>query len=502
MEKGKNNRITPFMKQCFVTAAVGINIIGFGCVVGFPAVLLPQVLEKDSPVTLTKESASWIVAVLALSILSGNLITPPIMDRLGRKTTHYALTVMFLISWIITIMATSATTLIFGRLLHGIAGGLLTTLRSILIGEYTSPRNRGAFLTIVSLSQAFGVFFVHLVGSLLSWQKTALICIFFPFISLIMIIYSPESPSWLLSRGRYDECRQVFSWLRGNEEDHELEDMIEARLAYEKAAIQDYKKQNWFIKLSKIIRRKEFYKPIIIMIHSNIIMQFTAGPIAPYSTVIIALLMGPKANPYFWMVFLDTQRLILNTIAIYIIHRVKRRVIISTTGLLSVGSHFAIAIYIYCRIRGWSYDAVWLPALLINIQYLAVAMGTVPMTQVIGGEVFPLEYRSIGGTISLAVGGGVLFLVLKTFPTLINNVGLHGTYIIYGGIILVNLLIMLILLPETKGKTLQQIEDEFRGRPLRRDELEAKQSLQSNPVEIYKRKLSERRRSSVSFILT
>ncbi|XP_026501692.2 facilitated trehalose transporter Tret1-like [Vanessa tameamea] len=496
----EQTNITPFVKQCFVTAAVGLNIIGFGCAVGFPAVLLPQLKETDSSIPLTTESGSWIAAILALSMLAGNLMTPPIVDRLGRKAGHYALTVIFLISWYITIMATSVEALIIGRMMLGIAGGLLTTLRSILIGEYTSPRNRGAFLTTISLTQAFGIFFVHLIGSLLSWQKTALICIFFPFASLVMIMYTPESPSWLLTKGRYDECRRVFRWLRGMDEDEELEDMIKARLAFEQAIIKDHG-VNWYAKLLRIVRKREFYKPIMIMIHSNIIMQFSGGTtMAAYSTVIIILLMGSNANAHFWMVFLDTQRIICNTIAVYIINRTRRRMMVLTTGVLAVASHFAIAIYVYCRNHGWEYDAIWLPALLINLQYLAVAVGTVPMPQVIGGEVFPLEYRSIGGTISLATGGGVMFLALKTFPELIDKTGLHGTYTIYGGILLVNLIIVLMLLPETMGKTLQQIEDEFRGRPLRIEELEEKQSLQSNPVEIFKRKMSERRCSSPALL--
>ncbi|XP_046974080.1 facilitated trehalose transporter Tret1-2 homolog [Vanessa cardui] len=492
-----SDNISPFIKQCFVTAAVGINIIGFGCILGFPAILLPQLKTPDTPILLTKGSESWIVAVLALSVLAGNFISPPFMDRLGRKMSHYVLTAIFLIGWFIITMATSVEALIVGRILQGVAGGILSTLRSILIGEYTSPSNRGAFLTIVSLSQAFGIFLVHLIGSFLSWQQTAFVCVFFPFISLVMIIYTPESPSWLVSKGRFDECRQVFRWLRGNNEDDELEDMIEARVAFEQAAVKENKNRNWFAKLYTIIRKREFYKPIIIMIHSNVLLQFSGGPtLSSYSTVIMSLLMGPEANAYFWMVFIDTQRIIFNTIAIFIINKTKRRVMIFTTGLLSVGSHFAIAIYGYCRTHGWGYGAVWLPAMLINLQYLAVAVGTVPMPQVIGGEVFALQYRSIGGTISQAAGGVAMFLALKTFPTLVDEVGLHGTYTFYGAVLLANLVIVLILLPETKGKTLQQIENEFRGRPIKLEELEAKQSLQSNPIEIYERKMSERRCSN------
>ncbi|XP_023939695.2 facilitated trehalose transporter Tret1-like [Bicyclus anynana] len=484
-------RISPFMRQCFVTAAVGLNIISFGCVIGFPAILLPQL--TGSELRLSKEQESWYASVLPLSVLTGNFLTPPIMDRLGRKTTHYALTVISLVASYVTIMATSFEALMIGRCCQGLSGGLLTTLRSVLIGEYTSPKNRGAFLTTVSLSQAFGVFFVHLLGSFLSWQNTALVCVFLPFISLIMVIYKPESPSWLLRRGRYHECREVFRWLRGYEEEGELSEMIEARLAYERAEIKDsYDKQNWFRKLISIIGKREFYKPIILMIISNVLMHISgASTFAPYATLILGLLMGPNANAYFWMVFLDSLRLVSNTLAVYVINRVNRRTMVLATGLLSLASHVAIAYYVYFKQNGWNYEGVWLPALLINLQFVAVGMGMVPMPQVIGGEIFPLEYRSTGGTISMATGGGVMFLALKTFPDLIDKTGLHGTYGLYAVIILVNLVIMMMWLPETKGKTLQQIEDELRGRPLKVEEIQARESLQSNPIVMYKRKLSE-----------
>lgn len=387
-----------------------------------------------------------------------------------------------------------------GRFWHGVAGGLLTTLRSVLIGEYTSPKNRGAFLTTVSLSQAFGVFLVHLLGSLLSWQRTALICLFLPFISLIMVIYTPESPSWLLTKGRYDECREVFRWLRGREEEDELSDMIEARLAYEKAAIKA-SHRNWFRNLTSIVREREFYKPIVIMIISNVLMHLSgASTFAPYATMILLLVMGPNANAYFWMVFLDVLRLTSNGLAVYVINRTKRRTMVLATGVLSVASHLAIACYVYFRQSGWNYEDIWLPALLINLQFLAVGMGMVPMPQVIGGEIFPLEYRSVGGTISMGVGGGIMFIALKTFPDLVDRTGLYGTYALYSGIMVASLIVMMIWLPETRGKTLQQIEDELRGRPLKEEEIQARESLQSDPVAVYKRKLSERRCSSPTFV--
>ncbi|XP_052745398.1 facilitated trehalose transporter Tret1 [Bicyclus anynana] len=465
------------LEECFVTAAVGLNIISFGCTIGFPAILLPQL--TGSKILLSKEQESWYAAILPLSVLIGNFVTPPIMDGFGRKVTHYALTIISLVGWCITIIANSFEALIIGRFWQGIAAGLLTTLRSVLIGECTRPEHRGAFLTTVSISQAFGVFFVHLVGSFLSWQRTAIICVFVPFVSLVMVAYTPKSPSWLLKKGRYDECKEVFRWLRGSDAEDELSQMIQARLAYKRAEIKNPSfTRHWFINLISIIRKREFYKPVILMVISNILMHISgASTFSPYAILILGLLMGSDANIYFWMVFLDTNRFVTNILAIYIINRVKRRTMVLATGVLSVASHVAIACYVYFKQNGWDYEGIWLPALLINLQFLAVGTGMVPMPQVIGGEIFPLEYRSIGGTISMAAGVGIMFVALKTFPNLTQNVGLEGTYGLYAVILLVNLIALMLWLPETKGKTLQQIEDELRGDTFRDGEILEEKSL-------------------------
>lgn len=384
--------------------------------------------------------------------------------------------------------------------MQGVSSGLLTILRSVLIGEYTSPRNRGAFLTTISLAQAFGIFFVHLVGSFLSWQMTALICAFFAFISFVMTMFTPESPSWLVAQGRYDDCRRVFVWLRGDMENEELEEMIHAHLILEKEKSQQRSaKISRFESMLETVKRKEFYKPVILMLHANVLMQFSGGTtMAAYSTVILGLLMGPGANAHFWMVFLDTQRIISNSIAVYVINRVKRRTIMFSTGTLCVAAHLAIAAYVYARQTGaLVYDSIWLPALLVNIHFFTVAVGMVPMPNVIAGEVFPLEYRGVCGTISLTTSNAFMFVALKTFPQLVDATGLQGTYLLYAVLISYILLVVWVMLPETKGKTLQQIEDEFRGRPLRPEEAEVKRSLRMDPVEAYRSKLSLRRVSSV-----
>lgn len=333
---------------------------------------------------------------------------------------------------------------------------------------------------VISLAQSFGIFFAHLIGSLISWQRTALVCITFSFISLCLTIYSPESPSYLAARGRYDDCRNSFRWLRGVEEEDELKEMIEARRALKKSEVET----NKFKDIVLTVKKKEFYKPIIIMVHAYAMVECAGGTtMASYSTVIIGLVLGTTANVNFWMITLDIQRIISNSIAVYVINRSKRRVCLFSIGTLSVLTHLTIAAYVYCATNNiLPFENMWVPVILINLQIFTVATGMVPLPSVIAGEVFPLQYRSVGGSISIVPIATVTFTVLKSFPGLVDSVGLSGTYFIYAGALTYFLTVIWFFLPETKGKTLQQIEDEFRGQKLTEDDVEAIETLEGDKV--------------------
>lgn len=365
--------------------------------------------------------------------------------------------------------------MIIGRIIHGMSFGLMLPLRSVLIGEYTSPKNRGAFLTTISVTQSFGILLVHLIGSLVSWQKTILIVISFPVASLLMTFYTPETPSWLADKGKYEQSKEVFRWLRGNGEEEELEAMITARCCKaNKTPIANCGD------LLTVIKKKEFYKPIVIMIHSYLMGEFSGGALMScYSTTVITLMAGPEVDAHFWMVALDAQRNVSNIIAVFVVNKVRRRTMMLATGSLCILTSLAIACYVYARNLGLPYTPTWIPIVLINIQFFTIAVGMVNLPYVIAGEIFPLEYRSVGGSISIVSIACGYFLVTKTFPALVGAIGLHGSYAVYAAAMSYNLLIVWALLPETKGKTLQEIEGHFRGKALEPEEVEIRQSLKN-----------------------
>lgn len=426
-------------------------------------------------------------SILGFALVAGNFIVPSIMAKFGRRTANLVSIAPMISGWFCILTASSITTLLIARFLQGISMGMSSSLGPVLIGEYTSPKNRGAFLTVISLSIATGVLFVHTLGLYFTWQITALVIVFIVFGDLIIVIYSPESPSWLADQGRYDECRKVFKWLRGNEEDDELEKMIESSKIIREA--KDLAESGSFCTrlrrniayVNMTLRKKEFYKPIFIMIHIYTLGQWSgANLLASYTIKIFTNIVGTGSNISLMIISLGVQRIISNSVALFVIRKVKRRTMLFATVSINICAFLVTAAYTYFKSQNMlPYDHPFIGILLIHIHMFSIATGTVPLPFIIAGELFPLEYRSLAGGLSVLFLSSNLFITVKTAPYLFSNVGIYGAYLLYAGVVGYCLVVAWLFLPETKDRTLLEIENEFRGQPLSPEELKSTQSLTS-----------------------
>ncbi|XP_049881503.1 facilitated trehalose transporter Tret1-like [Pectinophora gossypiella] len=480
--------ITPFKKQCFVTLGVCLNMAGHGLVMGFAAILLHQLKEPGSPIPIDDTSKSWIASILGIALVAGNFIVPTIMAKFGRRTANLVSIVPLLVGWFCILTANSVTTLLIARVLQGISMGMSASLGPVLIGEYTSPNNRGAFLTSISLTIATGVLTVHTMGSYLSWETTALVCAFIAFADLLIVIYSPESPSFLADQGKYEESKKVFRWLRGDGEEEELQRMIESATIVREAKMDVDVDESFGKKVNAAlvyfgatIKKREFYKPIFIMCHIYTLGQWAgANILAAYTIDIFENVIGP-VDIALMIITLDTQRIISNACAVYVIKKVKRRTMLLVTVCINIFAFLATAAYTYCKAHDLLPfdDHPLIGATLVHIHMFSIATGTVPLPFIIAGELFPLEYRSLAGGISVIFLSSNLFITVKTLPVLFKTIGIHGAYCLYAGVVAYCLIVAMKFLPETKDRTLQDIEDEFRGRPLSPEELKSVESLTS-----------------------
>ncbi|CAH0731693.1 unnamed protein product, partial [Brenthis ino] len=461
-------------EDCLLTASVALNITAHGCVIGFSAVLIPALRRPESHIQVTPSQESWIASIIGFALIVGNFIITPLMDTIGRKKSHLLTILPIFIGWYLLLLVNSVAGLIAARFLQGVAMGMLGPLGSIIIGEMTDPRNRGAFLTSVSLSLTMGVMTTHALGIYFSWQQNVLICSFITFTSLVLIIYyNPESPSWLIAKGRYEEGEEIFFWLRGRDsvQEAELENMIAAQKMQRKSSLIEEKQslkvkvKGFFSYLRNTSKKPEFYKPIIIMSMLYTMFQFAGiNVISSYAMDIIHKVVGPQANAKFIMVMLDVERVICNILAVFLMKTLKRRTLLFSSGAVCVLSYIGKSFYVYAKQNDMlPYDNEWIPLLLIGIYMCSLTIGISSIPFAISGEIFPLEYRGLGGGISILCLSLNFFVAVKSFPVLTNAVGLPITYLIYAGAVVFCLSIVYFMMPETKDRTLQEIEDSFRG---------------------------------------
>ncbi|XP_041984060.1 facilitated trehalose transporter Tret1-like [Aricia agestis] len=257
-----------------------------------------------------------------------------LIEKFGRRQTLRTLGIPFFIGWIIIIFSTNFTQMIIGRFINGCSIGLLNPSMSVFISESSSPKLRGMFLALLSFSFALGIFVSHLIGTWVSWQGTAIISAFLPMASVIILAFVPESPVWLLSKGKIDDGIKAFYWLRGYGENakDELKAMIEKFKSTEPSTgvwRNDLKKYN----------TPKFFKPLIITITFYLTCHYSGvHTITFYSVDIIEKAVGGGIDRYVAMLTIDALRVITTLITFLTSKNCPRRTLCILSGSLTAAS--------------------------------------------------------------------------------------------------------------------------------------------------------------------
>lgn len=399
----------------------------------------------------------------SLALFFGNVISGYLMERFGRRKTQLMLSTCFMSGWIIIGLSNDIMGLIlFGRFITGFCQGWLGPLGPVFVGEITSPSYRGFFLAALSLGIAAGVFLSHLFGTLLHWSLAALLCGLFPLIGGITIYYAPESPAWLASMNRIDECIMSFQWYRGKSPAMKME--LDKMIAEQTK--RDRSKGKWET-LKENIKKPEFWKPLSIMTTFFVITQLSGvNVICAYTTDMMKELIGHSSGKnyaYAAMLSIDVLRCVSLAVACVLLRRSGRRPMAIFSGVFTSLSLIVLALYLYLVNSGTIHHISPFISLGLMAFYIVVSnMGISPLPWNMVGELFAVETKGVGSGISVMMTSIAFFGTVKTAPAMFQSIGHHGTYLFYGISTLLGTIFLYFCLPETKDKTLLQIEEYFR----------------------------------------
>ncbi|XP_060533871.1 facilitated trehalose transporter Tret1-like isoform X2 [Cylas formicarius] len=390
---------------------------------------------------------------MALGTLLGGLLT----EKYGRRFTHVSTCLPTFAGWIIIYCARNVDMLLVGRFLTGLNAGILAPATGVYIGETSEPRYRGFLLGGISLAISVGLLLVHVLGTFLHWKTAASVCSTIPILGWLLMLPTPESPPWLAKKGCSAGAETSFRWLRGGSEESQRE--LDIMLTNQKNHVERNLTPKSFLV-------PEFLKPLGILTMLLVVSQWSGiNAVNFYSVSLMKTAAGPGIDEYLATVFIDVVRVAASVVACLLIRKFDRRRLAVFGSLGTSIALFMLTAHIYLArfLRQSSSTLFFVPvvALALYISFVAVAYVALPWTLL--GELLPLTNRSVGSAVASCAAFLAMFSVVKTMPGMFDLLGADGTFLVYGVIAFLGVGFVYLVLPETRGRTLSEIEVYFKG---------------------------------------
>jgi len=288
---GERTRVgAPQNKRVFLaTFAAVLGNFSFGYALVYTSPVIPALEHSlDPDLSLTKTQASWFGSIFTLGAAAGGLSAMVLNDLLGRKLSIMFSAVPSAAGYALMAGAHGFWMLLLGRTLTGFAGGLTAACIPVYVSEIATPSVRGALGATPQLMAVFGSLSLYALGLLLPWRWLAVAGEGPVLIMILLLSFMPNSPRFLLSRGRDTEALRALAWLRGADTD----------IRWEFQQIQDnVRRQSTHMSWAEA-RNPHMYRPILIALLMRFLQQLMGiTPILVYLQPIFestAVLLPPK----------------------------------------------------------------------------------------------------------------------------------------------------------------------------------------------------------------
>ncbi|KAM0950673.1 putative major facilitator, sugar transporter, major facilitator superfamily [Dioscorea sansibarensis] len=417
----------------------------FGSCIGFSAPAQADI-RKDLDLSLSEYGLFG--SLMNIAAMIGAVASGPTSDFIGRKGAMRASAVICIIGWLAIYFAQGAILLDLGRFATGYGIGVLSYVVPIFIAEIAPKNIRGALTTLHQLMIVVGIAVAFIIGALVSWQTLALTGIVPCVVLLVGLFFIPESPRWLAKVGRHKEFEDACQILRGKDADisaevQEIQEYIDNLENLPKGRVQDL--FQWI-----------YMRPVIVGVGLMVFQQFGGvNGIIFYSSETFATAGFSSAR--LGTVLLGLTQVPVTILGAIFLDRTGRRplLLISASGTF-LGT-FQAGLSFYFRDHNMYTD--WAPILAVSgmMTYLgsfSIGMGAIPW--VIMSEIFPINIKGVAGSLVTLVNWFGSWFTSYSFNFLMSW-NSAGTFFIYAIVNAVTVVFVAKMVPETKGRTLEEI---------------------------------------------
>lgn len=438
-----------FVYLAAICAALGGLLFGYDT-----GVISGAVLFITKQFALSVFPTELVVAVVLLGAAAGALTGGRIADWLGRRRTLLITSIIFIVGAIICALAGSLQMLVAGRLIVGLGIGLSSVV-PVYISEISPARARGWQASMYQLAITIGILAAYLVDYAFAdsegWRwMLGLAAVPGLLLGLGMIIL-PETPRWLLERGRAADARRILHRLRGNPdvEDEVREIQNTLSVASERGRFSDL--------LLPAVR-----PALIIGVGLAIFQQVTGiNTVIYYAPHIIQSAgISSASGAILATAGIGLVNVIMTVVSMLLIERAGRRPLL-LTGIIGMIITLGVLGFAF-RVSTQSTTLAWVAVITLMAYVASFAISLGPIFWLLIAEIYPLKIRGLASGTAATANWAFNLLVSLTFLSLVQWLGPSWTFWLYGLLAIGAWLFSYYLVPETKGRTLEEIEEHWR----------------------------------------
>jgi len=454
-EKGGPSQNKPHADpKGFVYLATAISALGgllFGYDVG---VISGAILFIKQEFSLSPTMEEIVVSSVLLGSLAGAAIGGVLADRLGRRKLLIVTAIVFGCGAIGAALAPGTITLVAARLVAGMAIGIASFVAPLYISEIAPVAIRGKLVSINQVALTSGIVISYLIDYAFAgsqaWRWMFAMAVVPAAAFGVGLLFIPNSPRWLVARGHTDQARAVLEKIRSPDE-------VKGELGQIGQSVSQ-QKGTWSELLSPLLR-----SAMIVGVGLAIAQQVTGINTVIYYAPTILKFAGMSSAPAAILasVGVGVVNVVLTLAAMQLIDRVGRRplLLVSLAGM-------AVSLFVLglaFSLPQFSSSLAWIAIASLMVYVGSFAVGLGPVFWLVLSEIYPLGIRGRAMSVGTIANWGANLIVALSFLTLTQVLGKPATFWLYGGVTIAAWLFAFFLVPETKGKTLEQIEAHFRA---------------------------------------
>ena len=435
-------------------------------------------------VVFTEAQASWYTSMVNIGAMLGAILGGWIVRAVGFRKSFGITVPMYIVSWL-TLTFGSNVWLLFGtRMTAGIAMGVTSVATPTYINEVSPTHLRGMLGTINQVSITVGILLVYFLGmeltisggtkysvlseslgeapagSFCNWRAMAFVNLIPTLLLGLLLFFIPESPRWLASKGREEEALAALNLLRGGfaepEEVTVMQDIVR-ECEISKTGPKDNQSSIWF-------EMWKARKQVLIVIAVQIFQQFSGiNAIMFYCTSIMR--NAKMKHPDGVSLSVMFEQVIVTLLACFLIDLCGRRALLLTSAAVMAVSCLVFGLYFFLDEIGASGTTV-LVFISVYTYMAAFSMGVGAIPWLIMGEVLPNNVRSIASSIAITFNWMCAFAVTENLGLAEKYLKLYGVMWAFAACCIGLVVFTAVFIPETKGKTFEEIQEYFDGHPV------------------------------------